>query len=130
MRQSAIVGLTADRLGSRTQSIVCTEGVPSLAVWRLLEALCESGAAVYFHADLDWSGLRIGTLLRRRLNARPWRMYKRDYEAFLKRGNGPPLSGTEVAADWDPALSAAMRHRGVAVLEEQVAEDLLKDLAG
>lgn len=126
----AIIGLAADRLGSSAGAIVCTEGVPSLAVWRLLEALCESGAAVKFHADLDWSGVQIGNLLTRRLSARPWRMCKEDYESFLKKADGPSLTGREVTADWDPGLSRAMRRRGVAVLEEQVVEDLLEDLAG
>jgi uncharacterized protein (TIGR02679 family) len=124
----AIVALAADRLGPRSSPLVCTEGVPSLAVWRLLEKLREAGARFRFHADLDWSGVRIGNLLVHRLGAEPWRMSADDYGTNAAREDGVPLSGAEVGALWDAALAPSMREHGVAVLEEQVAEALVGDL--
>jgi Protein of unknown function C-terminus (DUF2399) len=38
------------------------------------------------------------------------------------------LTGAEVLTPWDPALTAAMSARGLAIHEESVLADLLSDL--
>lgn len=124
-----VVAVAADELGWRCPPLVCLEGVPSTAVDRLLRLIVAAGASLLFHCDFDWPGLRIGAQLAARHGARPWRFSATDYEGALAAGVARhALSGRPAHADWDPALSPAMRRQGHAVHEEQVVEHLLDDL--
>ncbi len=121
----SVVLAAARELGPNSAPLVCVEGQPSLAVRRLLEQLSRAGARLRYHGDFDWPGLRIAEFVLRQVNAEPWRFGCADYE---RSPAGPALTGESVQAPWDPALSAAMQRRRVAVHEESVMATLLADL--
>jgi uncharacterized protein (TIGR02679 family) len=125
----AVVAAAADALGPRSTALVCSEGVPTTAVTRLLERAAACGARLLVHADLDWAGLRIAGQLLALPGAEPWRLCAGDYEAAVAGGRvGPALEGRPAIAPWDPALPAAMASAGRSVPEERVLEALLRDL--
>jgi len=127
----AVAEAAADALGSRCAPLVCVEGVASTAALTLLRALSGGGARVLVHADLDWAGLRIAAQVLGEAGGIPWRMTAGDYRAALAASpHGPPLGGRPSTAAWDPDLVPAMVEGGRAVLEEQVIDVLLRDLAG
>ena len=121
-----VVAAAADALGGSCPPLVCCNGRPSAAVWRLLELLAEGGAEFAYHGDFDWGGIGIATAVHSRIGWRPWRY---DTAAYLKAASETRLTGRPVPTPWDPSLSTAMRHRAVRVEEEQVLTDLLADLA-
>lgn len=120
-----VLTAAADALGPACPPLVCCNGRPSAAVWRLLELLAEGGAEFAYHGDFDWGGVAIAAAVRDRIGWRPWR-----YDASAYRGAAPgtPLAGRPSPTHWDPALAAAMTERGVRVEEEQVLPDLIADL--
>ncbi|GAB3230914.1 hypothetical protein GCM10027447_25660 [Glycomyces halotolerans] len=120
----SILRAAADALGPDCPPMVCTEGVPSAAVYRLLGAA--SGARLLWRADFDWSGLRIVERgLARFPGSEPWRMSAADFQAGAK---GVELRGKRVEASWDERLSELMDAAGRAVMEESLLEVLLQDL--
>lgn len=122
-----IVAAAADRLGSLCSALICTDGVPSTAVLRLIHALRPQH--VRFHVDFDWAGLRIGNQIARHAGAVPWRMGTADYLHAVQRGGDEvALRGHPAAASWDAELQLAMQRVDRAVFEESVLEDLLDDL--
>lgn len=123
-----VVAAAADRFGTASPPLVCTEGHPSGAVQTLLGHLAHAGALLRFHTDFDRGGLRIGNLLADRFGARPWRMGHVDYEAAVGTA-GVPLIHSPEEATWDAELATSLSTRGLAVHEEQLLEDLLADLA-
>lgn len=126
-----VVVASADRVGPRCAALVCTEGIPSTAALHLLRSVAKAGAALFFHADFDWPGLRIGSLLAAQLAATPWRFMARDYHAALGllASEAVPLKGPTVRPVWDPELGASMSAAGRAVFEEHVIDSLLVDVA-
>lgn len=120
-----VVASAANRLGARSQAVVCLEGQPRTAAHLLLSRLATAGARLVYHGDFDWAGIHIGNLVVRRYRAAPWRFSSEDYRAA--RG-GRELHGVPGAATWDPSLEAAMIETGRAVHEEQVVDMLLADL--
>jgi uncharacterized protein (TIGR02679 family) len=121
-----IVAAAADRLGARAAPLVCVEGQPRTAARLLLDLLRAAGAALRYHGDFDWGGLRIGNVIARRHGAAPWRYGAADY---LSARKGAPLCGAPVEASWDGELAAALREDGRAAHEEGVVDQLLEDLA-
>ncbi len=115
--------------GGLAPVLVCTWGQPSTAVIDLLTVLASRGAAVRYHGDLDWAGLRIAQSLRSRVTWEPWRFTASDYLAAVR--NGAPsrtLTGTPAESPWNPALAEVMTEHGLAVEEEAVADLLAADL--
>ncbi|GIF75990.1 TIGR02679 family protein [Asanoa siamensis] len=109
-----------------TRPLVCTEGVPSVAVHTLLRA-ARPGTRIHWHNDFDWTGVRItAAALARYPDAAPWRMSAADYA--IGAPHGVPLTGASADTPWDPLLAAAMRDSGRAVMEERVLDSLLQDL--
>jgi uncharacterized protein (TIGR02679 family) len=125
---SALVRATADELGPDGPALVCTEGEPSAACMRLLQAAASSGSAVHWHADFSWAGLRGTAIAARRLQAKPWLMSAADYSQALADGGAEPLKGAAEPSPWDPDLAEMMRTTGRAVSEERVAGRLLSEL--
>jgi len=124
-----IVAIAADRLGSTSAPLVCTDGMPSAAQQTLLEQLAAAGARLRYHGDFDWGGLTIGNFVMREFGAEPWRFGKTDYLAAAAK-HGIALRGARpVVAQWDDGLAGTMADRGVVVHEEGVAEMLMMDLA-
>lgn len=124
----AVLRQAVGRLGAGSAALVCTEGVPSLACWRLLAAAATAGTRILWRNDFDWAGLRITAAAIRRLDAVPWRMAAGDYTAALAIGDTEPLRGIPAASPWDPALAAALTASGRSVMEERLIPVLLDDL--
>lgn len=74
----------ADRLGPDCAPLVCTGGVPNVAVRELLSTLSQGRAEVRFHGDFDWPGLRLANDLYRTLPFQPWRYGAEDYLAPVR----------------------------------------------
>ena len=126
-----LLAIAADHLGARCAPLVCTEGMPAAAQRTLLTQLTQAGAALRYHGDFDWPGLRIGSHVMREHGACAWRFGAADYQAALRTAPSPGrlLQGAAVEASWDNALAAAMGAALQAIDEEMVAELLLQDLA-
>ena len=94
----------------------------------LLRQLVSAGATLRYHGDFDWGGLRIANVLFDRLPIRPWHFDASSYRAAAATHPGPDLTGTPVAALWDPVLATAMTDLHVKVEEEHLLDDLIEDL--
>jgi uncharacterized protein (TIGR02679 family) len=113
-------------VGRRSRPLVCTEGVPSAAVHRLLRT-ARDGTPIRWRNDFDWTGIRLTTAaLTRYPSAVPWRMSAVDYLGAAERGL--PLAGAPAPTPWDPELAVAMNKAGRAVMEERLLDRLLADL--
>ncbi|EME63687.1 hypothetical protein H074_03699 [Amycolatopsis decaplanina DSM 44594] len=121
-----VLASAADELGPDCPPLVCVNGQPSAAVWRLLDLLAEEGAGFRYHGDFDWGGVRIGNTLRDRISWEPWRFDASSY--ITTTTTGGPLTGRPADATWDPELRPALERRGVRVEEELVLPALLEDL--
>jgi uncharacterized protein (TIGR02679 family) len=109
-----------------SRPLVCTEGAPSAAVHALLRA-ARAGTRIWWRNDFDWTGVRLtAAALARYPAAVAWRMAATDYADAAT--TGVPLLGSPAATPWDPSLSAAMRKKGRAVMEERLLGQLLGDL--
>lgn len=122
----SLVAAAADRLGPDCAPLVCTQGVPSVAVWELLDGLARGGVRIRFHCDFDWGGIRIANLLAARAHTSPWAYDRRHYQAAVDRIQPTtPLTGKPVPSSWDPGLTGAMQHCDRAIYEEDVLDELL-----
>jgi uncharacterized protein (TIGR02679 family) len=125
----SVVHAAARRLRGRCPPLLCTNGRPHAAFWRLGEALVASGAHLRYHGDLDPVGVDIASAVIERLGATPWRMSVADYDAALRcvpeahwRGGVVPRT------PWDPELGRRILETGRVVYEEHVLDALLGDL--
>jgi uncharacterized protein (TIGR02679 family) len=123
-----VVSAAADGLGPHCTPLICTNGQPGAAVMLLLRQLVSAGATLRYHGDFDWGGLRIANVLFDRLPIRPWHFDASSYRAAAATHPGPDLTGTPVAALWDPVLATAMTALHVKVEEEHLLDDLIEDL--
>ncbi|GIH68918.1 hypothetical protein Mth01_11710 [Sphaerimonospora thailandensis] len=125
----AVLRAASAELGAGCAALVCTEGIPSAACHRLLDAAVAGGVRLRWRADFDWTGLRIVGRAIARYGAEPWRMSAADYAASLAEGESTPLAGPPADSPWDEALAALMTSRGQTVMEERLIPPLLADLA-
>jgi len=123
----AVLRVAAAELGATAAPLICTEGVPSVAVHRLIASIVAGGATVHWRGDFDWVGVRTTADAVSRYGAVPWRMSVPDYLEGLA-GAGVRLQGRPVETPWDPALGRTMSERGFAVMEEHLIPLLLDDL--
>jgi uncharacterized protein (TIGR02679 family) len=126
-----LLAIAADKFGVNCAPMVCTEGMPAAAQRTILQQLAIAGGRLRYHGDFDWPGLRIGNHVVREFGAVPWRFKAKEYLAAVARAPRPgfALTGPEVDASWDEALTASMRTHGLAIAEESLADELLQDLA-
>jgi uncharacterized protein (TIGR02679 family) len=122
-----VVTVAADVLAEHSAPLVCTDGMPSASQRILLNQLVQAGAALLYHGDFDWPGIRIGNWMSRTLHASPWQFGAADYIAHVADSHRT-LDDLPVAALWDPELSPAMSKTGRALEEEAVLDQLLRDL--
>ena len=122
----SIVASAAERLGVHCRPLICVEGQPNLAAWRLLTLATSANWKLAYHGDFDWGGIRIANQLYHRFGFTPWRFDTTSYEASSskRRKLRPPVAD----ALWDPTLSPVMAADGRALEEEQVLGQLLMDL--
>ncbi|WFE33517.1 TIGR02679 family protein [Micromonospora sp. WMMD975] len=112
-------------LGAQAPPLICTEGVPSVAVHTLLRAA--PAAVIRWRNDFDWTGVRLtGAALQRYPGAVPWRMTAADY--LPAAGTGTALLGAPARTPWDESLGESMRRTGRAVMEERLLDRLIADL--
>ncbi|WP_245819461.1 DUF2399 domain-containing protein [Rhodococcoides yunnanense] len=123
----AVVAAAARTLGSRSSTIVCTDGQPSAALHKLLAGI-GPGTELLWRNDFDWPGLQMTTRAVQRYGARPWRMDTESYLGALDARNSEPLKGYQGPSAWDPALAVAMHEKGRAVMEERLVPQLVSDL--
>jgi uncharacterized protein (TIGR02679 family) len=123
----SVLALALARFGPTCPPLLCTSGWPNSAAIRLLRMLGGAGAAVRYHGDLDGEGVRIAAYVIAKTAATPWRMSAIDYRAAVRETGRP--AGRVTDAPWDAELGPLMRDLGVAVFEEQVADQLLEDMA-
>ena len=121
----AVLRAATTALGAQAPPLICTEGVPSVAVHTLLRAA--AGAVIQWRNDFDWTGVRLtAAALQRYPGAVPWRMTAADY--LPAAGTGTALLGTPTRTPWDESLSESMRRTGRAVMEERLLDRLIADL--
>ncbi len=126
----SVLRAAAQRLGNRCPPLLCTNGWPRAAFWRLADALVTRGAVLHYHGDFDPAGVDIADAVLRRLSAQPWRMSLADYEAALARTPVMRWRGVLAPrAPWDTGLERRMVEVARAIYEEHVMDDLLADLA-
>ncbi|MFI6906511.1 TIGR02679 family protein [Nonomuraea sp. NPDC050394] len=121
-----VVAAAADDLGAACPPLVCVNGRPSAAVWRLLGLLAAGGSSFAYHGDFDWGGVAIAAAVHERVGFTPWRY---DAASYRRAAGAAPLAGRVTPTPWDPPLSEEMRRRAVRVEEELVLAELLSDLA-
>jgi uncharacterized protein (TIGR02679 family) len=124
----AVLSAAAGQLGADSAPLVCTEGEPSVACYRLLQAAISTGTRIHWHSEFDWPGLRITDAAIRRLGAAPWLMGADDYRAALP-GSTEPLKGLRADSPWDTRLAELMQASGRAVTEDRQLAALLADLS-
>jgi uncharacterized protein (TIGR02679 family) len=122
----SVIAAATERQGANCRPIVCLEGNPNLACWRLLSQLTSAGFRLAYHGDFDWGGLRIANRIYRQFGFVPWRFTAADHR--LTSPSHRPLRPPECQADWDCELSPAIAASGVAVEEESLIEELVQDL--
>ncbi|MEU3072220.1 TIGR02679 family protein [Streptomyces laurentii] len=126
----AVLSAAADTYGPDALPLVCLQGQPSAAALALLAHLHELGAALRYHGDFDWGGMRIATTLHQHVPWQPWRYTADEYRAAVAAASPapPPLTGMAALSPWDPDLAAALAEHGVRIEEEAVLDSLLADL--
>jgi len=115
-----------DRLGAAAEPLICTGGWPGSAVCALLDALREADARFEHHGDFDWDGIAILRWLSERYGAQPWRF---DRDALV--ASRAPLPALRPPRHRNPntdPLVRALHEQGVAVAEETVLDELVRDL--
>lgn len=129
----AVLRAAASEHGAKAAPLVCTEGRPSVAAARLLDAVAGGGSPLRVRADFDWAGLRIAGALLNRPGSVPWRFGAVDYQIAHRRRrpwiSTRVLPGPPAPSPWDPALAIALAATGDPIYEEDLLEDLLADLA-
>jgi uncharacterized protein (TIGR02679 family) len=125
----AVLRAAAAQLGADSAPLVCTEGEPSVACYRLLQAAVATGTRIHWHSDFDWPGLRTTAAAIRRLGAAPWLMGADDYRAALPAST-ESVRGQPAESPWDPRLAELMQASGRAVTEDRQLTALLAELAG
>jgi uncharacterized protein (TIGR02679 family) len=125
-----LMAIAADKCGIKCAPMVCTDGMPAAAQRVLLQQLSAAGGRLLYHGDFDWPGIRIGNHVMREYGARPWRFGVVDYLAAVAQSPRPglALTGPEVMASWDGALTAAMQEHQLSIAEESLSDVLLQDL--
>jgi hypothetical protein len=103
----AVVAAAADRLGSRSRPLICTNGRPSGAARRLLAALRDSNTQMWVRADDDSAGQDIVRELRTIAPAaKLWRYTQRERDSTHTRYEEQDLdlllSDLDVAAQRAP----------------------------
>ena len=124
-----VLRAAAAQLGADSAPLICTEGEPSVACYRLLQAAVATGTRIHWHSDFDWPGLRTTAAAVRRLDATPWLMGADDYRAALPAST-ESVKGQPAESPWDPRLAELMQASGRAVTEDRQLTALLAELAG
>src|SRR5580693_7538438 len=127
-QNAAVLRAAAAQLGADSAALVCTEGEPSVACYRLLQAALSTGTRIHWHSNFDWPGLRSTAAAIRRLAAAPWLMRADDYRAALPAST-ESVKGQPAESPWDPRLAELMHASGRAVTEDRQLTALLADLA-
>lgn len=125
----AVVSAAADRRSTSAAALVCLNGQPGAAAFRLLSQLVAGGAELRYHGDFDAGGMAIARTLAGRIQWRPWRFAEVDYlDAVESLTDLLPFTGVIGETAWSPTLAAALDQHRLRVEEELVLETLLADI--
>lgn len=124
-----------ERAGEQEAALLCTSGQPRTAAFELLSLIIKEGSIVRYSGDMDPEGLEIADRLWRRYGdaVEIWRMSPPDYEKGL---SGEPIDGTRlskldrIANPLLQSTAARIRERGLAAYQENILEDLARDIGG
>ena len=105
--------------------VVCSAGVPTVAVVTLVEQLIAAGSRVDVHADLDSAGLGIVRFLTADSGAVPFRMSAADYRDVVGRAGGLRDERPVPPTPWDPELGREFDATRLIVFEEQIIDQIL-----
>ena len=115
--------------------VIASSGMPTTAVTTLLRHLAQSRAQLWFHADFDQAGFRIGNLWYKN-GHHPWMMTHTDYLDAVRDAerNGLDLPvdddpGSCGETPWDPKLRTTYQNRCLKVHEELLAARVLVGFA-
>ena len=115
--------------------VIASNGMPTTAVTTLLRHLAQSRAQLWFHADFDQAGFRIGSLWHRN-GHHPWMMTHTDYLDAVheaeKDGLNLPVDddpGSCGETLWDRKLRRTYQKRCLKVHEELLIDSLLTGFA-
>lgn len=125
----SVVSAAARTLGPRCPALVCTEGLPAIAVFRLLESV---QGTIRWRGDFDWTGLRTTARAIADLDATPWLMDSATYRAGLgldRVSEAFKSDDRPAPSPWEPDLTEAMLAADRAVMEERLIPILLDSLA-
>lgn len=125
-----VVSIAADRLGSASAPLVCTDGMPAAAQRVLLTQLADAGAQLLYHGDFDWAGIHIANNVMRLCGAKPWRFQSHDYVQAITSfpAKERDLTSTTATASWDETLVTTMQSHSLSIPEEALASLLVDDL--
>ena len=116
-------------------SVIASSGMPTTAVTTLALHLAQSRAQLWFHADFDQAGFRIGNLWHKN-GHHPWMMTHTDYLDAVheaeKDGLDLPVDddpGSCGETPWDPKLRRTYQNRCLKVHEELLTDRVLAGFA-
>ncbi|MFJ2668742.1 TIGR02679 domain-containing protein [Nocardia fluminea] len=113
-----VVEAAADELGARCPPMVCTDGIPSLAVLDLLAGAAEAGVTIRVRADVDRAGfVVVATVGTAADDAEPWRFDTTTYAEHFGLADAAPVTLREL---WE--------QHGLDLHEEAILGLLLDDL--
>ena len=127
----SVIAAASDRHGAQCKPMVCVEGNPNLACLNLLSLLKAAGYGLAYHGDFDWGGLRIANRIFKSYGFIPWQFTAAHHRRAVSntgRHKMRPLRPPESEGLWDDELAPSIKQSNIAIEEEVLIEDLLKDL--
>ena len=115
--------------------VIASNGMPTTAVTTLARHLAQSRAQLWFHADFDQAGFRIGNLWHKK-GHHPWMMTHTDYLDAVREAEKDGLDlpvdddpGSCGETPWDPKLRRTYQNRCLKVHEELLTDRVLAEFA-
>ena len=115
--------------------VIASSGMPTTAVTTLARHLAQSRAQLWFHADFDQAGFRMGNLWHKK-GHHPWMMTHTDYLDAVREAENDGLDlpvdddpGSCGETPWDPKLRRTYQNRCLKVHEELLTDRVLAGFA-
>lgn len=114
-------------------TLLCTSGQLRTVAMELIPLILNSGALIYYSGDIDPDGIGIADRLWQKFGDRIhiWRMSPADYEKSISGESIGDTGMAKLAHIKNPLLektAECIRKKGMAGYQENILEDLLKDI--